>query len=38
MFVASSRKKMGEFRAGWALGGLGWLCTSIMAAAAITML
>ena len=38
MFVASSRKKMGEFRAGWALGGLGWLCTAIMAAAAITML
>jgi len=38
MFVASSRKKMGRFRAGWVLGGLGWLCTAIMAAAAITML
>ena len=38
MFVASSREKMGQFRAGWVLGGLGWLCTAIMAAAAITML
>ena len=38
MFVASSRKKMGRFRAGLVLGGLGWLCTTIMAAAAITML
>jgi Mn2+/Fe2+ NRAMP family transporter len=38
MFVASSRRKMGEFRAGWVLGGLGWLSTAIMAAAAITML
>ena len=38
MFVASSRKKMGQFRAGWLLGGLGWLCTAIMAAAAITMI
>jgi len=38
MFVASSRRKMGEFRAGWVLGGLGWLCTAIMAAAAITMI
>jgi len=38
MFVASSRVKMGKFRTGWILGGLGWLCTAIMAAAAITML
>jgi Mn2+/Fe2+ NRAMP family transporter len=38
MFVASSRRKMGEFRAGWVLGGLGWLSTAMMAAAAITML
>ncbi len=38
MFVASSRRKMGEFRAGWLLGGLGWLSTAVMAAAAITML
>ena len=38
MFVASSRRKMGEFRAGWVLGGLGWLSTAVMAAAAITML
>jgi Mn2+/Fe2+ NRAMP family transporter len=38
MFVVSSRKKMGRFRAGLVLGGLGWLCTAIMAAAAITML
>ncbi len=38
MFVAQSRAKMGEFRAGWVLGGLGWLSTAVMAAAAITML
>ena len=38
MYVASSRRKMGEFRAGWVLGGLGWLSTAVMAAAAITML
>lgn len=38
MFVASSRRKMGEFRAGWVLGGLGWLSTAVMAAAAVTML
>jgi Mn2+/Fe2+ NRAMP family transporter len=38
MFVASSRVKMGEFRAGWVLGGLGWLSTAVMAAAAITMI
>ena len=29
---------MGDFRAGWLLGGLGWLSTAVMAAAAITML
>jgi Mn2+/Fe2+ NRAMP family transporter len=38
MFVASSRRRMGQFRAGWMLGGLGWLSTAIMAAATITML
>jgi Mn2+/Fe2+ NRAMP family transporter len=38
MFVASSRRKMGEFRAGWVLGGLGWLSTAVMAAAALTMI
>ena len=38
MLVATNRRKMGEFRAGWVLGGLGWLTTAIMAAATITML
>src|SRR5258708_1893091 len=38
MFVASSHSKMGRFRAGWVLGGLGWLSTAVMAAAAITMI
>jgi Mn2+/Fe2+ NRAMP family transporter len=38
MFVAQSRAKMGEFRAGWVLGGLGWLSTAVMAAATATML
>ena len=38
MFVAQSRAKMGEFRAGWVLGGLGWLSTAVMAAATVTML
>jgi Mn2+/Fe2+ NRAMP family transporter len=38
MFVAQSRAKMGAFRAGWVLGGLGWLSTGIMAAATITMI
>jgi len=38
MFVASSRRRMGQFRAGWVLGGLGWLTTAIMAAATITMI
>ena len=38
MVVATNRGKMGKFRAGWVLGGLGWLTTAIMAAATITML
>ena len=38
MYVAGSRRKMGEFRAGWILGGLGWLSTAVMAAATITMI
>ncbi len=38
MYVAGSRAKMGDFRAGWVLGGLGWLSTAVMAAAAITMI
>jgi NRAMP (natural resistance-associated macrophage protein)-like metal ion transporter len=38
MYVASSRAKMGQFRAGRMLGGLGWLSTLVMAAAAITMI
>jgi NRAMP (natural resistance-associated macrophage protein)-like metal ion transporter len=38
MVVAGSRAKMGKFRAGWVLGGLGWLSTAVMAAAAITMI
>jgi Mn2+/Fe2+ NRAMP family transporter len=38
MVVAGSRKKMGDFRVGPVLGGLGWLSTAVMAAAAITML
>ena len=38
MIVAGSKRKMGEFRAGWVLGGLGWLSTAVMAAAAITMI
>ena len=38
MIVATNRRKMGEFRARWVLGGLGWLSTAIMAAATITML
>jgi len=37
MFVAGHRGKMGRFRVGLALGGLGWLSTAVMAAAAITM-
>ena len=38
MIVAGSKRKMGEFRAGWVLGGLGWVSTAVMAAAAITMI
>jgi NRAMP (natural resistance-associated macrophage protein)-like metal ion transporter len=38
MLVATNRGKMGDFRAGWVLGGLGWLTTAIMAAATVTML
>ena len=38
MFVAQSRAKMGKFRAGWVLGGLGWISTAVMAAAAVTMI
>jgi NRAMP (natural resistance-associated macrophage protein)-like metal ion transporter len=38
MVVASSRKKMGNFRVGWVLGGLGWLSTAVMAAATLVML
>jgi Mn2+/Fe2+ NRAMP family transporter len=35
--VATNRSRMGQFRAGWVLGGLGWLTTAIMAAATVTM-
>src|SRR6201985_35198 len=35
MVVAGSRKKMGRFTVGPVLGGLGWLSTAVMAAAAI---
>jgi NRAMP (natural resistance-associated macrophage protein)-like metal ion transporter len=38
MLVATNRRKMGDFRAGWMLGGLGWLSTGIMAAATVTMI
>jgi NRAMP (natural resistance-associated macrophage protein)-like metal ion transporter len=38
MYVAGNRRKMGKFRVGWVLGGLGWLSTAVMAAATITML
>ena len=38
MVVASNRRKMGDFRVGPVLGGLGWLSTAVMAAAAITMI
>ena len=38
MIVAGSKKKMGDFRAGWLLGGLGWLSTAVMAAATAVML
>jgi len=38
MYVAGHRRKMGEFRVGWMLGGLGWLSTAVMAAATVTMI
>ena len=38
MVVASHRGKMGQFRVGLLLGGLGWLSTAVMAAATITMI
>jgi Mn2+/Fe2+ NRAMP family transporter len=38
MVVATNRRRMGHFRAGLVLGGLGWLTTAIMAAATITMI
>jgi len=38
MYVAGHRGKMGEFRVGWVLGGLGWLSTAVMAAATVTMI
>jgi len=38
MYVAGHRKKMGDFRAGPVLGGLGWLSTAVMAAATVTMI
>ena len=38
MVVATSRRKMGKFRVGPVLGGLGWLSTLVMAAAAATMI
>ena len=38
MVVAGSKKKMGDFRVGPVLGGLGWLSTLVMAAAAVTMI
>jgi NRAMP (natural resistance-associated macrophage protein)-like metal ion transporter len=38
MVVAGSKKKMGDFRVGPVLGGLGWLSTAVMAAAAVTMI
>lgn len=37
MYVANHHGKMGEFRVGWLLGGLGWVSTAVMAAAAMTM-
>ncbi len=38
MVVAGNRKKMGRFRVGRLLGGLGWISTAVMAAAAVTMI
>ena len=37
MIVAGNKQKMGDFRVGPVLGGLGWLSTAVMAAATITM-
>jgi len=37
MMVVSSKKKMGQFRVGWLLGGLGWTTAAMMAAATVTM-
>ncbi|MBS0281455.1 MAG: divalent metal cation transporter [Proteobacteria bacterium] len=38
MIVAGHREKMGAFRVGPVLGGLGWLSTAVMAAATIAMI
>src|SRR5580698_8776115 len=38
MYVAGHRGKMGNFRVGPVLGGLGWLSTAVMAAATIAMI
>jgi NRAMP (natural resistance-associated macrophage protein)-like metal ion transporter len=38
MIVAGHRGKMGDFRVGPVLGGLGWLSTAVMAAATVTMI
>jgi NRAMP (natural resistance-associated macrophage protein)-like metal ion transporter len=38
MYVAGHHGKMGQFRVGPVLGGLGWLSTAVMAAATITMI
>ena len=38
MYVAGHRKKMGKFRIGPVLGGLGWISTLVMAAATIAMI
>jgi len=38
MYVAGSQRKMGKFRVGWVLGGLGWFSTAVMAAASVTMI
>ena len=38
MVVAGNKMKMGRFKVGPVLGGLGWLSTAVMAAAAITMI
>jgi NRAMP (natural resistance-associated macrophage protein)-like metal ion transporter len=38
MVVAGNKNKMGRFTVGPVLGGLGWLSTAVMAAAAVTMI